>query len=152
LDRRLDGPQSQFGHSGGEEKNSQPLLGLEHPIIQPAAQSNITFNTKEKLHTKFVCMIYLPTKFYVPSCIASLAIDQIERPNIYISHGCHVILFSKEIKNPTPLPPPTGFYSPYRTLAFLNGLLDPIKKITLTKVTYFKDLLPHTILGHYIKL
>jgi hypothetical protein len=35
LDRRL---QSRYGH-GGEQKNSQPLPGLEHPIIQPVAQS-----------------------------------------------------------------------------------------------------------------
>jgi len=36
LDGRLGGPQSRSGR-GGEEKNSQPLLGLEHPIIQPVA-------------------------------------------------------------------------------------------------------------------
>jgi len=36
-DRRMGGPQSQSGH-GGEEKNSQPLLGLEPLIIQPIAQ------------------------------------------------------------------------------------------------------------------
>jgi hypothetical protein len=33
LDRRLRGPQNRSGR-GGEEKNSQPLLGLEPPIIQ----------------------------------------------------------------------------------------------------------------------
>jgi hypothetical protein len=37
LDRRLGGLQSQSGCGGGEE-NSQPLPGLEPPIIQPAAQ------------------------------------------------------------------------------------------------------------------
>jgi len=37
LDRRLSGPQSLSGR-GGEEKNSQPLPGLEPPIIQPVAQ------------------------------------------------------------------------------------------------------------------
>jgi hypothetical protein len=37
LDRRLGGPQNQFGQ-GGEEKNSQPLPGFEPPIIQPVAQ------------------------------------------------------------------------------------------------------------------
>jgi hypothetical protein len=37
LDRRLGGPQSWSGR-GGEEKNSQPLLGLESLIIQPMAQ------------------------------------------------------------------------------------------------------------------
>jgi hypothetical protein len=38
MDRRLGGSQSRSGH-GGEEKNSYPLPGLEHPIIQPVAQS-----------------------------------------------------------------------------------------------------------------
>jgi hypothetical protein len=37
LDRRLDGIQSR-SRSGGEEKNSQFLPGLEPPIIQPVAQ------------------------------------------------------------------------------------------------------------------
>jgi hypothetical protein len=37
LDRRLGGPQSRSGH-GGEQKNSQPLPGVEPPIIQPVAQ------------------------------------------------------------------------------------------------------------------
>jgi len=37
LDRRLGGPQSRSGR-GGEEKNSQSLTGLEHPIIQLVAQ------------------------------------------------------------------------------------------------------------------
>jgi hypothetical protein len=36
LDRRLGGPQIRSGH-GGEEKNSQPLPGLEPPIIQLVA-------------------------------------------------------------------------------------------------------------------
>jgi hypothetical protein len=40
LDRRLGRPQSRSG-LGGEEKNSQPLPGLERPIIQPVAQRNI---------------------------------------------------------------------------------------------------------------
>jgi len=34
LDRRLDGPQSQFGR-GGEEKNSLPLLGIEPQPSSP---------------------------------------------------------------------------------------------------------------------
>jgi len=33
----MGGPQSQSGH-GSEERNTQPLLGLELPIIQPVAQ------------------------------------------------------------------------------------------------------------------
>jgi hypothetical protein len=31
FDRRLSGPQSQSGHGGSEEKNSQPLPGLKTP-------------------------------------------------------------------------------------------------------------------------
>jgi len=41
LDRRLGGPQTQ-SRSSGEKKNSQPLLGLESPIIQPVGQSYTT--------------------------------------------------------------------------------------------------------------
>jgi hypothetical protein len=37
LDRRLGRPQSQSGR-GGEEKNSQPVLGLEPTIIRPVSQ------------------------------------------------------------------------------------------------------------------
>jgi hypothetical protein len=40
----LGGPQSQSGR-GGEEKNSQPLPGLEPPIIQPATQPYTTEQT-----------------------------------------------------------------------------------------------------------
>jgi hypothetical protein len=45
LDRRLGGPQSRSG-PGGEEKNSQPLPGLEPPIIQPVVQRY----TAEQIH------------------------------------------------------------------------------------------------------
>jgi hypothetical protein len=41
LDRRLGGTQSLSGH-GGEEKNSQPLPGLEPRIILPVAQRYTT--------------------------------------------------------------------------------------------------------------
>jgi hypothetical protein len=41
LDRKLGGPQSKSGHSG-EEKYSQPLPGLEPPIIHPVAQRYTT--------------------------------------------------------------------------------------------------------------
>jgi hypothetical protein len=41
LDRRLGGVQSRSG-SGGEEKNSQHLPGLEPPIIQSVAQRYTT--------------------------------------------------------------------------------------------------------------
>jgi hypothetical protein len=41
LDRGLDGPQSRFGR-GGEEKTSQPLPGLEPPLIQLIAQRYTT--------------------------------------------------------------------------------------------------------------
>jgi hypothetical protein len=41
FDIRLGGPQSPSGY-GGEEKNSQPLPGLEPPINQPVAQRYTT--------------------------------------------------------------------------------------------------------------
>jgi hypothetical protein len=41
LDTRLGGPQSRSGR-GGEEKNSQPVPGLETPIIQAVAQRYTT--------------------------------------------------------------------------------------------------------------
>jgi hypothetical protein len=45
LDRKLGGPQSRSGR-GGEEKNSQPLPGLEPPIIQPVAQRYTTEHSR----------------------------------------------------------------------------------------------------------
>jgi len=46
LDRRLGGPKNR-SRRGGEEKNSQPLPGLEPPIIQPVALKLIkTMNLK----------------------------------------------------------------------------------------------------------
>jgi hypothetical protein len=41
LDWRFGGPQSRSWR-GGEEKNSQPIAGLEPPIIQPVAQRYTT--------------------------------------------------------------------------------------------------------------
>jgi len=41
LDRRLGGPQNRSG-SGGKEKNSQALPGLEPPIIQPVDECYTT--------------------------------------------------------------------------------------------------------------
>jgi hypothetical protein len=45
LDRRLGGPQSRSGR-GSEEKNSQPLPGLEPSNIQPVAQRYTTELTR----------------------------------------------------------------------------------------------------------
>jgi hypothetical protein len=55
LDRRLGGPQSRFGR-GGEEKNSQPLPGLEPPIIRPVTQR---YNT-ELSHFYGTIKIFFP--------------------------------------------------------------------------------------------
>jgi hypothetical protein len=41
LNRKLCGPESRSGR-GSETKNSQPLRGLEPPIIQPVAQRYTT--------------------------------------------------------------------------------------------------------------
>jgi hypothetical protein len=45
LDRRLGGPRSRSGRDS-EEKNSQPLPGLEPPIIQPVVHSYNTEQTR----------------------------------------------------------------------------------------------------------
>jgi hypothetical protein len=45
MDTRLGGPQSR-SRRGGEEKNSQCLLGLEPPTFQPVAQSYTTELTR----------------------------------------------------------------------------------------------------------
>jgi hypothetical protein len=56
LDRRLGGPQSRYGR-GGEEKNSQPLPGLEPPIIQPVAQRYTTELSKN--HENLSTILYI---------------------------------------------------------------------------------------------
>jgi hypothetical protein len=48
LERRLGRPQNRSG-CGGEERNSQPLPGLEPPIIQPVAQAIPLTNPGVKL-------------------------------------------------------------------------------------------------------
>jgi hypothetical protein len=54
LNRRLGGPQSRSGHSG-KEKNSQPLPGLEPPIIQwyttELSVYSFSFTSERKSHT-----------------------------------------------------------------------------------------------------
>jgi hypothetical protein len=62
LDRRLGGPQSRSGR-GDEEKNSQPLPGLEAPIIQPATQRYTTELTL--LHSVFFLIKYLLKSAYL---------------------------------------------------------------------------------------
>jgi hypothetical protein len=57
LDRRLGGPKSWSGCSG-EEKNSQPLLGLEHPIIQPVAHCYTTELSWFPTVTVTICNIF----------------------------------------------------------------------------------------------
>jgi hypothetical protein len=47
---RLGGHQSRSG-CGGEEKNTQPLQGLEPPIIQPVAQR---YNTELCQHLDII--------------------------------------------------------------------------------------------------
>jgi hypothetical protein len=57
LDRKLGGPQSRSGR-GGEEKNFQPLPGLEPPVIQSVAQR---YNTerKNKATVRIIIMMIL---------------------------------------------------------------------------------------------
>jgi hypothetical protein len=57
LDRRLWEPQSRSGH-GGEEKNSQPLPGLEPPNVQPVAQRYTTELSRILFYVAFL-VVYL---------------------------------------------------------------------------------------------
>jgi len=50
LDRRLGGTKGHSGH-GGEEKNSQPLLGLEPPTIQPTQEKKLYWDFKQNFLT-----------------------------------------------------------------------------------------------------
>jgi hypothetical protein len=52
-DRRLGELQSRSGR-GGEEKNFQPLLGLQPPIIQPVAQRYAS-TPPMRLHGAMLC-------------------------------------------------------------------------------------------------
>jgi hypothetical protein len=61
LDRKLGGPQSRSGR-GGEEKNSQPLPGLEPPIVQPAAKRHTT-ELLRLLLSQSNCYIFLVTSY-----------------------------------------------------------------------------------------
>jgi hypothetical protein len=55
---RLDGPQSRSG-CRGEEKNSQPLPGLEPSIIQPVAQLSTTELTRLLVFVVVVVIIII---------------------------------------------------------------------------------------------
>jgi hypothetical protein len=66
LDRRLGGTQSRSGR-GGEEKNSQPLQGLEPPIIQPVAQ-RYTSELSRLLEDETVYYIKFPYVFLLKEC------------------------------------------------------------------------------------
>jgi hypothetical protein len=57
LDRRLGGLQSSSGR-GDEEKNSQPLPGIEPPIIQPVTQ-RYTAELSQFLHMIYVTLYNL---------------------------------------------------------------------------------------------
>jgi hypothetical protein len=57
LDRRLGGTQRRSEH-GGEEKNSQPLPGLEPQIVQSVVQSCATELSRHQIET------YSAQKFY----------------------------------------------------------------------------------------
>jgi hypothetical protein len=59
----VGGPQSRSGH-GGEEKDYQPLLRLEHPIIQPVAQSHIIQLPRLLTSNKIVSNFWKKISFY----------------------------------------------------------------------------------------
>jgi len=70
LDRRLSGPQSRSGR-GGEEKDSQPLPGLEP---QPVAQRYTT----ELSHTYVIFLKVCLSLFVFPEIGSSFAYEEQE--------------------------------------------------------------------------
>jgi hypothetical protein len=62
LDRRLGELQSRSGR-GGEEKNSQPLPGIEPQIMQPVAQRYTTELTQLPFQTWYVFDILFPWQY-----------------------------------------------------------------------------------------
>jgi hypothetical protein len=63
LDRRLYGPHGRSAH-GGEEKNSQPPLGLEPPFIKSAVQRYTT--ELSRLHIKSIMYLkIISISFYI---------------------------------------------------------------------------------------
>jgi hypothetical protein len=65
LDTRLGGPQSWTGH-GGEAKNSQPLPGLEPPIILTFYFYNTRFNIISHQRLEYMDVSHLPSN--LPWC------------------------------------------------------------------------------------
>jgi hypothetical protein len=64
LDRRLGGAHSRSGR-GGEEKSSQPLPGLEPPIIQPVAQRYTTELSWLIIIIIIIIIVVVYTKFLI---------------------------------------------------------------------------------------
>jgi hypothetical protein len=60
LDRRLGGPQSRFGRCG-EERNSQPLPGLEAPACRPALYHWAIPAPSSKFENMIVCSKWVPS-------------------------------------------------------------------------------------------
>jgi hypothetical protein len=59
LDRRLGGLQRRSGR-GGEEKNSQPLPGLEPPILQLVAQLLLPVLRTWEVGMEFIVIMFTP--------------------------------------------------------------------------------------------
>jgi hypothetical protein len=83
----LGGPESRSGH-GGEEKNSKPLTGLEHPIIHPIAQrytidlsrlrQGVLFSKIEITFGFKVKIIYLPASKFRGNCYPEILLEREE--------------------------------------------------------------------------
>jgi hypothetical protein len=86
LDRRLGGPQSQSGR-GGKEKNSQPLPGLEYPIIQPVAQRYTTELSRllTVIHVVKKLRIVFIRTFHPPSLLVHIS----HIHNLFFEHPCN---------------------------------------------------------------
>jgi hypothetical protein len=77
LDRRLGGPQSRSGCCG-EDEDSQPLPGLEPPIIQPVSQSGLPLccippSSPHSCHTPATLIVLYFSTLYGGECTLSVS-------------------------------------------------------------------------------
>jgi hypothetical protein len=92
LDRRVVGPQSRSGRCG-EEKNSQPLPGLESPIIQFAAQR---YNTELSQFLNLSAGINLPLLLWRRVLAEKLTVAQLVKKNTHLLWNPHGSLPSQQ--------------------------------------------------------
>jgi hypothetical protein len=128
LDRRLSGPQSWSGR-GGEEKNSQPLPGLEPPIIQPMAipLSYPGFNNNLLIYLLTYLLTYYllhGTGYYLKSWL-SLSLSKNISLSLWNPKVHHRVHKSPSLDPIVSQPNPVRPIDPYLPKVHFNVILPP---------------------------